>query len=126
MISGVFNAYNLTNKNKIMNKQIDSKETETKPELYTLLASRSLIKGKDKSVLNKMFDTFEMINGNNTMLETSFIVWKRLSPKIKHLKASDQFEIIYESTMIAYDARISAFDHMSNYKPNVGLPENGS
>ena len=27
----------LTDKNKIMNKQIDSKETETKPELYTLL-----------------------------------------------------------------------------------------
>ena len=25
------------NKNKIMNKQIDSKEAETKPELYTLL-----------------------------------------------------------------------------------------
>jgi len=27
----------LINKKKIMNKQIDNKETETKPELYTLL-----------------------------------------------------------------------------------------
>jgi hypothetical protein len=29
----------LTDKNKIMNKQLDSKEAEAKPELYTLLGN---------------------------------------------------------------------------------------
>jgi len=110
-----------------MNNELQTIETTVAQMGYdTVLAFRSSLKGKDKKVVDKMFNTYEMVNGNNDMLQNAFIVYKRLHPFVKHLTSKEQFEIIHESTMIAYDARISAFDHMANYKPDLELPENES
>lgn len=110
-----------------MNNELQTIESTVAQMGYdTVLAFRSSLKGKDKKVVDEMFNTYEMVNGDNEMLQNAFIVYKRLHPLVKRLTSKEQFEIIHESTMIAYDARISAFDHMANYKPDLELPENES
>jgi hypothetical protein len=69
----------------------------------------------DREVAQRMIATLKGVNGNDDMLETAFIVWQRLHKTINHLSAKVQWDILYEATMIAYDARIAAFDHVNNY-----------
>ena len=45
-------------------------------------------------------------------------VYTRLFPAIGSLPEKQQLDIVHEATMIAYDARTKAFEHMINYNPN--------
>ena len=51
------------------------------------------------------------------MLLSAIAVYKRLYPKIRGLPTRQQLDIVHEVTMVAYDARIKAFEHMINYNP---------
>jgi hypothetical protein len=51
---------NLIDKNRIMNKQIDSKQAVSKPELYTVLSTGRLTKKKLIKWLNEQFLKFEI------------------------------------------------------------------
>lgn len=88
-----------------------------------IIASPSKLSGKNKKILNKLINTFEMENGDNIMIKNALLIWKRLHKSIKHLSAKEQFEIIYKSLMIAYDARISGFNQIYDNNPNKKMHE---
>lgn len=70
------------------------------------------------NVLKKIVSTYQNIGGNDMMLLSAITVYKRVYPKIRDLPSEQQFDIIHEATMIAYDACTKAFEHMINYNPN--------
>lgn len=76
-------------------------------------------KGKDKVIAENLIETYQGVGGDNKMLETGILVWKKMYEKIHHLKAADQWEIIHTTTMLVYDARIAAFDHITNFEPDL-------
>lgn len=79
---------------------------------------------KNKRVLSKLKKALTGIN-ENEMLEAAIVIWERLYDLIQSLPADTQYKIIFESTMIAYDARIAAFEHINNYTPEQNkLDEN--
>lgn len=67
---------------------------------------------KQKEVVKILIKCYENVNGNDKMLETSFVVFLRLNEHICHLPIKLQTDIIHEATMIAYDARIATFDEI--------------
>lgn len=77
------------------------------------------LKGKNKKITEKLLSTYKDLNGNDDMLTNAFIVWKIMRPSIKDLSVEKQLEIIHQTTMIAYDARISAFDHMKYFNEKI-------
>lgn len=69
-------------------------------------------------VFKKIYTTYNGVGKDDAMLLTAIEVYKRLFPKIYSLSYQDQLDIVHEATMIAYDARTKAFEHMVNYNPN--------
>lgn len=82
---------------------------------------KSIESPEQKKVIKSMIRTYENVNGNNKMLETSLIVFVRLNKFIYTLPIKTQLDIIHEATMIAYDARIATFDNILN--PDVTNPD---
>ena len=68
-------------------------------------------------LLKKLYSTYKGAGGNDLMLLSSFDVCKRLYSKMVNLSIEQQLDIIHEATMIAYDVRIKAFDHIIEFSP---------
>lgn len=73
---------------------------------------------KQIELFKKLYSTYKGVGGNDLMLLSSFDVCKRLYPKMEKLSIEQQSDIIHEATMIAYDARIKAFDHIIEFSPS--------
>lgn len=69
-------------------------------------------------VCKKIYATYQRVGKNDVMLLSALDVYIRLFPIIGNLPEKQQLDIVHESTMIAYDARTKAFEHMINYNPN--------
>jgi hypothetical protein len=69
------------------------------------------------NICRKIISTYQGVGEDNTMLLSAITVYKRLYPKIRGLPTRQQLDIVHEVTMIAYDARTKAFEHMINYNP---------
>lgn len=67
------------------------------------------------NICRKIISTYQGVGDNDMMLLSAISVYKRLYPKIRDLPNEKQIDIIHEVTMIAYDARTKAFEHMINY-----------
>lgn len=67
---------------------------------------------KYEKVIKILNYTLGSPDDNGTMLKAGLHAYDRLSKYISHLSATDQANIVHEATMIAYDARISAFNHI--------------
>lgn len=78
----------------------------------TMLSELLTLKGKDKIIVKFLFETYGNMDDNDMMLNISFVIFKRLHPIIKHLTSKEQKDIIHQSIMIAYESRISGFEHM--------------
>ena len=99
----------LTNNEVGMNKSI---------EKYIGVGKLSSIPIKQALIFQKIYDIYHGVGKDDIVLLTAIDVYKRLYPKICGLSHEQQLDIIHESTMIAYDARTKAFEHMINYNPN--------
>lgn len=71
------------------------------------------LRGTERKIVESLFRTYEGVGENNTYLETTFIVYKRMYNIIKNLPVNTQLDIISEATQIGYDGRISGFNHMN-------------
>ena len=87
-------------------------------EKYLGVGQLSSIPTKQALIFKKIYHTYHGVGEDDTMLLTAIDVYKRLYPKISSLSHEQQLDIVHESTMIAYDARTKAFEHMINYNPN--------
>jgi len=77
----------LINKKKIMNKQIDNKETETKPELYTLLYT--VLEKYVSYVMDAEGTDFISIHDNRYMSDVKFTneewqILEKISEKVNY------------------------------------------
>lgn len=88
-------------------------------EKYIGVGKLSSIPIKQALISQKIYDTYHGVGEDDTMLLTAIEVYKRLYPKISSLSHERQLDIVHESTMIAYDARTKAFEHIVNYNPNT-------
>lgn len=70
------------------------------------------------NICRRIISTYHDVGEDNTMLLSAIAVYERLYPKIRGLPDVQQLDIVHEATMIAYDARTKAFEHMINYNPN--------
>lgn len=73
---------------------------------------------KQVEICKKIHTTYQGIGKDNIMLLSALEVYSRLYSVIGSLPEQQQLDIVHESTMIAYDARTKAFEHMINYNPN--------
>lgn len=87
-------------------------------EKYIGVGKLSSMPIKQALIFQKVYDTYHEVGEDDTMLLTAIEVYKRLYPKICRLSHEQQLDIVHESTMIAYDARTKAFEHMINYNSN--------
>lgn len=87
-------------------------------EKYIGVGELSSMSIKQALIFQKIYDTYYGVGKDDTMLLTAIEVYKRLYPKICILSHELQFDIVHKSTMIAYDARTKAFEHMINYNPS--------
>ena len=87
-------------------------------EKYIKVEQHSSMPVKQALIFQKIYTTYHGVGEGDTMLSTAIEVYKRLYPKICSLSHEQQLDIVHESTMIAYDARTKAFEHMINYNPN--------
>lgn len=69
-------------------------------------------------VCKQIYTTYKNVGNDDMMLLSALKVYTRLFPAIGSLPEMQQLDIVHEATMIAYDARIKAFEHMINYNPN--------
>lgn len=70
-------------------------------------------------LLRQMTSTFGTKEETQTMMfKSAIVIYDRMKNIISHLDHETQWNIIYEATMIAYDSRIQAFQHMIDYKPD--------
>lgn len=90
-------------------------------ELYLNGVKLNEIPIKQVRLLKNLYKTYNNIGGNDMMLKTSFHVCNTMYKTICELPIKKQCEIIHEATMIAYNARINAFEHIINYKPSDDL-----
>lgn len=87
-------------------------------EKYLGVGQLSSMPIKQVLIFQKIYTTYHGVGKDDAMLLTSIEVYKRLYPKISKLSHEQQLDIVHEATMIAYDARTKAFEHMINYNPN--------
>lgn len=87
-------------------------------EKYIGVGQLSSMPIKQALILQKIYATYHGVGENDTMLLTAIEVYKRLYSKIGKLSHEKQLDIVHESTMIAYEARKKAFEHIINYNPN--------
>ena len=71
-----------------------------------------------RKICKKIHTTYQSVGENDIMLSSALGVYIRLFPIIGNLPEQQQLDIVHEATMIAYDARTKAFEHMINYIPN--------
>lgn len=69
-------------------------------------------------VCKQIYTTYKNVGNDDMMLLSALKVYTRLFPTIGNLPEKQQLDIVHEATMIAYDARTKAFEHMINYNPN--------
>lgn len=69
-------------------------------------------------VCKQIYTTYKNVGNDDMMLLSALKVYTRLFPAIGSLPEMQQLDIVHEATMIAYDARTKAFEHMINYNPN--------
>lgn len=87
-------------------------------EKYIGVGQLSSMPIKQALIFQKIYTIYHEVGEGDTMLLTAIEVYKRLYPKICGLSHEQQLDIVHEATMIAYDARTKAFEHMINYNPN--------
>lgn len=73
---------------------------------------------KQVKVCKQIYTTYKNVGNDDIMLLSALEVYTRLFPAIGSLPEMQQLDIVHETTMIAYDARTKAFEHMINYNPN--------
>lgn len=73
---------------------------------------------KQMVICQKIYATYQSVGKDDVMLLSALEVYTRLLPIIGNLPEKQQLDIVHEATMIAYDARTKAFEHMINYNPN--------
>lgn len=73
---------------------------------------------KQVAICKKIYATYQGVDNNDVMLLSALEIYTRLFPLVGNLPEKQQLDIVHEATMIAYDARTKAFEHMINYNPN--------
>lgn len=73
---------------------------------------------KQVEICKKIYATYQGVDKDDVMLLSALEVYTRLFPVVGNLPENQQLNIVHEATMIAYDARTKAFEHMINYNPN--------
>ena len=87
------------------------------------LETISSLSEKEQKIAAGILERYSDVGGNSEMLKSAFAVWNRLSDHIWHIPANEQLSIIHEATMIAYEARIEAFDHMADFDTEKEQPK---
>ncbi|WAX17087.1 hypothetical protein PF672P2_00072 [Parabacteroides phage PF672P2] len=70
---------------------------------------------KNEKVIRTLHSVLSPADGTGRMLKAGLHVYDRLFKYISHLSAKVQLDIVIETTMIAYDSRIEAFNHIISY-----------
>lgn len=95
-----------------------------KSEILTQKSFINTLSKTELSVLDELKEVFGNIEGDkNLMLVNCVQVWIRMRKFVKNLSPEYQYEILREATMIAYDARVSAFDHIINFNTEGALTD---